>query len=181
MNLTNHFLVSPGSASGSLFSNAVIYVCRHDDDGAFGIIINKPSSTSVSELLASLKVDAPQKLSDMVLHGGPVKQEQVFIIHSPPDNFDVTIKADDNIGVTLSRDILAAISENRAPDKMIFAFGYAAWEGGQLEDEIAANAWITVPASADIIFDMPANMRLAEAGKRLGFDISNFSVLSGRA
>lgn len=181
MNFTNHFLISTGNAGGSFFAHSVIYVCRHDDEGAFGIIINKPSDTSVKELLGALKIESSLTGKDKVLHGGPVKPEQVFILHSPPVDFDVTIKIDEKVGVTLSRDILTAISENRAPSKMIFAFGYAGWEKGQLENEIAANAWISLPASVDIIFDMPPKTRFAEAGKRLGFDLSNFSDVSGHA
>lgn len=181
MNLTNHFLVSTGNVGGSFFAHSVIYVCRHDEDGAFGIIINKPSDTSVQELLKALKIDSATASKGMVFQGGPVKPEQVFILHSPPDDFDVTIKIDEEVGVTLSRDILTAISENRAPSKMIFAFGYAGWEKGQLEEEITSNAWITLPASPDIIFDMPPKTRFAEAGKRLGFDITHFSDLSGHA
>lgn len=180
MNLTNHFLIATGNLDRSIFANSVIYICRHDSDGAFGLVLNKPSETSVRELLKSLKV-TPSGGASAVLHGGPVKPEQVFILHSPPGEYDVTIKVDDNIGVTMSKDILSAIAENRAPSKMLFAFGYAGWDAEQLETEIRENAWISVPASPDIIFDLPPPRRLQEATRRLGFDIRKLSARSGNA
>ena len=180
LNFTNHFLIATGHSDNSIFAGAVIYICRHDDEGAFGIIVNKPSSTSVDELLQSLKISASGGQA-AVLHGGPVKQEQVFILHSPPSEYDATIKVGDDIGVTMSRDILSAIAENRAPQKMLFAFGYAGWEAHQLESEISENAWLTVAASPDIIFDLPSHQRLDEAARRLGFDFANFSRDVGNA
>lgn len=180
MNLTNHFLIATDKLSRTVFANSVIYVCRHDNDGAFGIVLNKPSDTSVRELLESLKIN-PAKGTSAVLQGGPVKPEQVFILHSPPGEYNVTIRVDDNIGVTMSRDILSDIAENKAPSKMLFAFGYAGWESQQLESEINENAWIAVPASHDIIFDLPPPRRLGEVTKRLGFDINSLSADSGRA
>ena len=181
MNLTDHLLISTGNLRNSIFQNGVVYICRHDDEGAFGVVINKPSDISVANLLEKLKIDAPEIDANMVLQGGPVKPEQVFILHSPPDDFDVTIKSGKDIGITLSQDILTAISENRAPEKILFAFGYAGWEKGQLENEIKSNAWITLPATADIIFDTPFNTRFAKAGEMLGFDINNLSIMSGNA
>lgn len=179
MNLTNQFLISTGNLNGSLFADSIIYICRHDEDGAFGIVINKPSKTTVQELLKSLKVNTDTIDKNKVLHGGPVKTEQVFILHTPPAAYDVTIKVGDDVGVTLSRDILTAIEKNQAPEKIQFAFGHAGWAAGQLEDEIKNNAWITLPASADILFDTPARTRLNEATKRSGFDINNLSSVTG--
>ncbi|WOV91147.1 MAG: YqgE/AlgH family protein [Candidatus Zeuxoniibacter abyssi] len=182
MNLTNHFLISTGNLRRSIFEGAVIFICRHDSEGAFGLVVNKPSDTSVCELLDSLKVEPPASNNEfMVLRGGPVKQEQVFILHTPAKEFDVTIKVGEDIGVTLSRDILTAVSEGCAPEKLFFYFGYAGWGEGQLEEEVSENAWITIPASPEIIFDLPASQRLDEATKRLGFDISNLSDFAGHA
>lgn len=180
MNLTNHFLIATSKLSRSVFSDSVIYVCRHDNDGAFGIVLNKPSDTSVRELLESLKIPSVAGRTN-VLQGGPVKPEQVFILHSPPGKYDVTIRVNDAIGVTMSKDILSAIAENRAPEKMQFAFGYAGWDANQLETEINENAWIAIPANPDIIFDLPPPRRLPEAAKRLGFDIKNLSADTGNA
>lgn len=181
MDLTNHFLVATNNTSGSLFAGSIIYICRHDESGAFGLIINKPSPAPVSELLKSLKIKGGSRDGKMIMQGGPVKQEQVFILHSPAEEYDVTIKVSDEVGVTLSRDILKAISDRCAPEKMLFACGYAGWDGGQLEEEILENAWIVVPAASDIIFDIPPAMRLAEATRRLGFDMNDLSNVAGHA
>ncbi|MGI9337479.1 MAG: YqgE/AlgH family protein [Gammaproteobacteria bacterium] len=182
MDLTNHFLISTGSLSGSVFADSVVLVCSHDSEGAFGLVINKPSPAKEGELLSTLKAAPPGGGSDNpVMRGGPVKPEQVVILHSPPREFDVTIKVDDNIGVTLSRDILTAVSEGAAPDKVVFYCGYAGWEGGKLESEVGDNAWITMPASLDIVFDLPPSRRLAEATRRLGFDINLLADMSGNA
>lgn len=186
MNLTNHFLISTGNLSGSFFADSIVLVCSHDSEGAFGLVINKPSPAKESDLLSTLKASPPEsdkadKEDKPVMRGGPVKPEQVVILHSPPREFDVTIKVDDNIGVTLSRDILTAVAEGAAPDKVVFYCGYAGWEGGKLESEVGDNAWITMPASLDIIFDTPPARRLPEATRRLGFDINLLADMSGNA
>lgn len=198
MNFARHFLLSTDNLRGSFFSGAVILLCKHDEDGAFGIVVNKPSPTKVRDLLRALRIRgggddesaengaAPAYISpDMdarpVMQGGPVKPEQVFVLHSPERDFEATIKVDDNIAVTLSRDILAAIAQGEAPRKIMFAFGYAGWGEGQLESEITRNAWVTIPASPDVVFDLPAEGRLSAVLKRVGFDISKLADAAGNA
>ena len=200
MNFSKHFLLSTDNLRGSFFADSVILLCKHDEDGAFGIVVNKPSPTKVRDLLRALRIrggkdeedsesgaDAkPAYISpDMderpVMQGGPVKPEQVFVLHSPERDFEATIKVDDHIAVTLSRDILSAIAQGNAPRKILFAFGYAGWGEGQLESEISQNAWITIPASPDVVFDLPAEGRLPEALKRVGFDISKLADAAGNA
>ena len=180
--VANHFLMANSGMGGSLFDNSIIYICRHDDSGAFGIIINKPSRMPVADLLKKASAaKSPAAGAGMIMHGGPVKRDQVFILHSPPNEYDVTIKVGEDIGVTLSKDILEAIEEKRAPAKMLFACGYAGWESGQLEEEISDNAWIILPAAPDIIFDLPPSKRLAEATRRFGFEVGDLSSATGHA
>ena len=202
MNFAKHFLLSTDNLRGSFFAESVILLCRHDEDGAFGIVVNKPSPTKVRDLLRALRIrgekpgnggaDAegdgdgaiyisPDIDGGPVMQGGPVKPEQVFVLHSPERDYEATIKVDDNIAVTLSRDILAAIARRRAPRKILFAFGYAGWGEGQLEDEISQNAWVPIPASPDVVFDLPAEGRLPAALKRVGFDISKLADAAGNA
>lgn len=181
-NFTNHFLISTAKNEEDMFASAMVYVCRHDEDGAFGVIVNKPSDTKVSDLFDSLKIASrPAADYGFVLNGGPVKPEQVIILHSLPGEYDMTIKINDQIGVTLSRDILGSISDKRGPEKCIFVFGYAGWGAGQLEVEIKHNDWIAIPANVDIIFDTPINTRLPEATRRFGFDINHLSDVTGHA
>lgn len=173
--------MASAGVSGALFNNSIIYICRHDDSGAFGIIINKPSRMSVAELLKKTPKPTDSDVNKMIMHGGPVKRDQVFILHSPPQEYDVTIKVGEDIGVTLSKDILEAIEEKRAPEKMLFACGYTGWDGGQLEEEISDNTWIVLPASADIIFDFPPSERISEATRRFGFEVGDLSSTPGHA
>ena len=202
MNFAKHFLLSTDNLRGSFFAESVILLCRHDEDGAFGIVVNKPSPTKVRDLLRALRIRgekpgnggadnegdgdgaiyiSPDIDGGPVMQGGPVKPEQVFVLHSPERDYEATIKVDDNIAVTLSRDILAAIARRRAPRKILFAFGYAGWGEGQLEDEISQNAWVPIPASPDVVFDLPAEGRLPAALKRVGFDISKLADAAGNA
>ncbi len=180
-NFTNHFLISTTQNESDLFGGAIVYVCRHDEDGAFGVILNKPSNTKVSELFESLKMSQVISTQGVVLQGGPVKPEQVIILHSLPGEFDMTIKVNDSVGVTLSKDILGSISDKKGPEKCIFAFGYAGWNQGQIETEVRRNDWIAIPANVDIIFDTPINTRLTEATRRFGFDINHLSDVVGHA
>lgn len=198
MNFSKHFLLSTDNLRGSFFAESVILLCRHDEDGAFGIVVNKPSPTKVRDLLRALRIRgekpgnakggddgviyiSPDIDGGPVMQGGPVKPEQVFVLHSPERDYEATIKVDDNIAVTLSRDILAEIAQRRAPRKILFAFGYAGWGEGQLEEEISQNAWVPIPASPDVVFDLPAEGRLPAALKRVGFDISKLADAAGNA
>ena len=231
MNFAKHFLLSTDNLRGSFFAGSVILMCRHDEDGAFGIVVNKPSPTKVRDLLRALRIQggdagetetgkagktgetsetggetggdaeadagadagsgassdsrpiyiSPDVDGGPVMQGGPVKPEQVFVLHSPERDFEATIKVDDNIAVTLSRDILSAIADGKAPRKILFAFGYAGWGVGQLEDEISQNAWVLIPASPDLVFDLPAEGRLPAALKRVGFDITKLADAAGNA
>ena len=214
MDFSKHFLLSTDNLHGSFFAQSVILLCKHDDDGAFGIVVNKPSHTKVRDLLRTLRIRGEKSENDgdfsedgggdrgdkegkdgaakaiyispdidggPVMQGGPVKPEQVFVLHSPERDFEATIKVDNHIAITLSRDILSAIAEGKAPRKILFAFGYAGWGEGQLEEEISQNAWITIPASPDVVFDLPAEGRLPEALKRVGFDISKLADIAGNA
>ena len=183
MNLANSFLISASVSRGSVFSRSVVYVCSHDSGGAFGLIVNKPSDVPVSHLLKSLEIDtgSADLSRQRVLIGGPVKPEQVFILHALSRSYDVTIEVSKEVGVTLSRDILLAIGSNEAPAKMLFTFGYAGWDAGQLEDEICHNAWLTLPANAQILFDTKASDMLSAVTQQVGVDIDCLSDSVGHA
>ena len=179
--LANHLLISTADSGGGIFQNSVIYVCQHDKDGAFGIVINKPSKLLACELLKKLKAHDNSADKNPVLRGGPVKPDQVFVLHSPAVSYDVTIQSGGDIAVTLSQDILVAAREGRAPQKILYAYGYTGWESGQLEEEVQNNAWITLQASPKIVFDTPHHTRFAAAGRMLGFDVNNLSQIKGNA
>lgn len=197
MDLTNYFLISTESSGSSIFSNSIVYVCRHGGEGALGVVVNKPSDTSITDLLdrllpKPLAANSRFRSQQRVVNGGPVHPEQILVMHSPaaaddPDEeckfYDMTMRVSDEVYVTTSKDIIAAIHENArsVPEKLLFAFGHARWSEGQLEDEIMGNHWITIPARADIVFDTPVESRLSAATTSLGFNINQLSRFAGNA
>ncbi len=181
--LQNHFLVAMPNLGDPNFNQSVTYICQHDDHGAIGIVINRPGAFTFGEICARLNIDlietAPAEAP--VLTGGPVEPERGFVLHGQGADFESTISVGNGINLTASRDILEAIAAGAGPDKAVLALGYAGWGTGQLEAELAANAWLSVEATADILFDTPFENRWAAAAQLLGIDIHGISNYSGHA
>jgi putative transcriptional regulator len=116
-----------------------------------------------------------------VLRGGPMQTDRGFVVHRAFGQWDSTLEVSDTIHVTTSRDILAAMARGEGPSQAVVALGYAGWDGGQLEDEIRANAWLSAPADSHLIFDMPFESRWQAAGRLLGIELSLISPISGNA
>ncbi|HSH26586.1 MAG TPA: YqgE/AlgH family protein, partial [Wenzhouxiangella sp.] len=137
----------------------------------------------LGEILAHMEVEAidPDTARHPVFQGGPVQTERGFVLHEPLGDWEATLQIDTTIGVTASQDILAAMAVGRGPRRALVALGYAGWESGQLEDEMRANAWLNVMASADIIFDSPVDQRWEKAVARLGIDVANLQPAGGHA
>lgn len=179
----NQFLIAmPGMADPN-FSSSVTLICEHNDEGAMGIVINRPTEHTLADLFAQLAIDEYEDeiAGQPIFYGGPVTPERGFVLHEPTGAWDSTMSVSPDIRVTLSRDILEAIAAGRGPQRFLMALGYAGWEKGQLEEEMLANSWLTVPASADIVFDTPFSQRWALAARQLGFDISHLSTDAGHA
>lgn len=180
---TNHFLIAmPGMADPN-FSSSVTLICEHNEEGAMGIVINRPSDHSLTELFAQLAIDeyAPEIARQPIMVGGPVTPERGFVLHEQPGAWESSMSLSADMQVTLSRDILEEIAAGRGPRRFLVALGYAGWEQGQLEEEVLANSWLTVPASTKIVFDTPFSQRWTLAAKQLGFDISHLSSDAGHA
>ncbi|OIM98067.1 hypothetical protein BFR57_10135 [Idiomarina sp. MD25a] len=172
--LQNHFLIATPSMNDPLFRRSVTYICEHNEDGAMGLIINQPAELTVNSLLDKLEIvypDSADSLKGPVYQGGPVGQERGFVIHPPQQNWRSSLKLSDEIMVTTSRDILEALGSSAAPLQFLLTLGYAGWEAGQLEQELAENAWLAIPADPEILFNTPINQRWEKATKQLGFDI----------
>ncbi|MDQ2696906.1 MAG: YqgE/AlgH family protein [Pseudomonadota bacterium] len=181
--LTNQFLIAmPGLADPNFF-HTVTYICEHNAAGALGIVINRPLNLSLGELLAHLKIPAGSAgIAAMpVFSGGPVHQEQGFVVHTPLGRWESTLKVTDAIGITTSRDVLQAMALGQGPEQALIALGYAGWGEGQLEQEMVANAWLSGPATADILFHTPVESRWTAAAALLGVDLSLLSGESGHA
>lgn len=179
---TGHFLIAMPGLQDPNFFHTVTYICEHNDQGAMGIVINKIMPMTVGEVLVQLKLDwPPQEVADArVFQGGPVDTQRGFIIHSPLGEWGSTLEVDE-LGVTSSRDILEALSRGEGPEKFLLSLGYAGWGPGQLEEEMAENAWLSGPADPSIIFDVPDEERWQAAAKLLGIDLSMLSNDVGHA
>jgi putative transcriptional regulator len=181
--LTNQFLIAMPTLLDQNFEQTVTYVCLHNDEGAIGIVINRPLQLQLGEVLKQmdLNADSDEIADQVVYHGGPVHGDRGFILHRPAREWDSTIKVTDDVAVTTSRDVLEAMSAGEGPRESLVALGYAGWTGGQLEQEIAANAWLSGPADLSIIFATPAAQRWQRAADLIGIDISAISHDVGHA
>jgi putative transcriptional regulator len=181
--LTNQLLIAMPGMLDPNFSTTVTLICEHNDEGALGIVINRPTSLKLSGLFEQLSVDDPdpQAASNPVLSGGPVGTERGFVLHGPQHSYDNTLAVSDDIRLTLSRDVIDAMAEGKGPQDTLVALGYAGWEPGQLEDEMLANSWLNVPATPEIVFKTPFADRWDSAARTLGIDISCISTDAGHA
>jgi len=181
--LQHHFLIAMPALADSFFHRAVIYICEHDEQGAMGIIINKPTQVMLPELLSHLEIEnTTSQLKTMpVLFGGPVQKGQGMVIHNSKEKWQTSIALSDSLFLTTSTDILEKIGSENGPQKSLVTLGYSGWNAGQLEQEISDNSWLTVQANDHIIFNTPADLRWNEAAKLLGIDINLMSNSLGHA
>jgi len=181
--LSNQLLIAmPGMADPN-FNSTVTLVCEHNAEGALGIVINRPMNLNLGGLLEQLSLDQADlsAASSPVLDGGPVGREHGFVLHNPQGMYENSVSVSPDIQLTLSRDVLDAMAAGSGPDKSVVALGYAGWEAGQLEQEILQNTWLNVPASPEIVFDVPFNDRWSVAAEIIGIDISQISPHAGHA
>lgn len=179
----NCLLVSMPFMHEGAFYKSVIYVCAHNETGAMGIVINQPlPEINFNDLLEQMKLPKSQVVVDPVVHfGGPVETGRGFVLHSTDFVRADTVRINDRMGITGTIDILRAIADGRGPDKSIFALGYAGWGPGQLEAEMRANAWLTIPADDDLMFHTDLGQKWEKALARLGIDPLTLSADSGHA
>lgn len=181
--ITNQLLIAmPGMADPN-FSTTVTLICEHNDEGALGIVINRPLELKLGGLFEQLDVENPDPgAADLpVLMGGPVGPERGFVLHGPVNRYENTLPVSADIHLTLSRDVIDEMATGDGPERTLVALGYAGWDAGQLEHEMLANSWLTVPATPDIVFDMPFDRRWMSAASTLGIDISQISTDAGHA
>ena len=181
--LTNHFIIAMPGLMDENFNQAVTFICEHDDNGTFGIIINRESEISLDDVMQQMKIPYhPDKSrNEAVFTGGPVQINRGFILHRPTGNWDSSLIVNDSVALTTSRDILEAIADNKGPEDTIIALGYAGWGPGQLEQEMAANTWLSCQAEEQIIFNTPVEDRWQAAADLIGVDIQLMSNDAGHA
>jgi putative transcriptional regulator len=156
------------------FSRTVTLICEHNEYGALGVVINRPTEVRLSELLNHLELTTADQgvAGTPVYAGGPVQLDRGFILHAPLGEWESTLKINGELGLTTSLDILAAVAAGKGPTQRLVALGYAGWGAGQLEQEIADNAWLTVPNDSEILFELPVEYRWQAAAKKLGVDVA---------
>jgi len=181
--LNNQFLIAMPGMDDPNFAQTVTLVCEHSARGALGIIINRPLTMDLGEVFEQLGLDASHShvSRQNVLLGGPVQTDRGFVLHSPGAGFESTMPVSEKLHLTTSRDILDALASGQGPERAIVALGYAGWEAGQLEDEMARNAWLTVPVDENLLFDVPAEDRWQAAGRLLGINLLHLSSDAGHA
>jgi len=183
MNLTHHFLIAMPAMADPHFSRTLTFICEHNDKGALGIVVNRPIEMTLQTLLEQVSIPlAGEALKAVPIHfGGPVQVDRGFVLHAPLGQWQSTLAVSSEIGLTTSKDILQAVARGEGPGKLFVTLGYAGWAAGQLENELAQNAWLTVQAQPDVIFDLSAEQRLPAAMRLLGIDFASLSEQAGHA
>jgi len=181
--LRNHFLLAMPNLREGIFFQSITYICEHDVNGAMGIVINQPLELSVAEMFEHLQIKSRGVGFEVaVMAGGPVQTDHGFVLHRNTEhNWEASLDVTPEITLTTSRDILKAIAEGNGPPDHLIALGYAGWSPGQLENELAHNSWLTLPAHPEIIFSTPCQQRHSAAAAILGVDMNLISAQAGHA
>ena len=182
IDLSNQFLMAmPGMVTGEL-AGTVIYVCEHGPKGALGLVINRPTDLSLSSLLEKidLKLEITPFQTNTVFFGGPVHTDRGFVLHTAQGDYSSSIKLG-ALALTTSRDVLQEVAAGKGPEKLLVTLGYSGWGAGQLENELAQNAWLNVEADIDVIFSTPPELRYPAALKLLGIDPIMLTGAAGHA
>ena len=180
--LKGHFLISMPALQDPMFANSVTYLCEHTADGAMGLIINHPLELTLHEVFEHLQIAENRTHEVPVLAGGPVQTERGFVLHTATEeSWEHSLKLTDQLCLTTSQDILAAIARDEGPEQSLVTLGYAGWSAGQLEEELAENAWLTIPADLTTLFETPYAERPVSAAARHGIDLTKLSSQAGHA
>ena len=187
IDLTNQFLIAMPGMVGETFERSVVYMCEHNENGALGLVINKPIDIKLRSLFekVELKLDRAELADQPVYFGGPVQTERGFVLHEKRSaslaQYNSTLSVPGGLEMTTSKDVLEALADGSGPAKVLITLGYSGWEAGQLEDELGRNGWLTVDADPAVIFDTPIEKRYDRAMGLLGFDPRMLSQEAGHA
>lgn len=201
INLTGHFLIAMPALEDAFFAKSVMYICAHNEDGAMGVVINRPSDFPLKNLFQQMNLNVEHSNNALInqhIHvGGPVQPERGFVLHqmnteatdANPDevsNWDSSIIINNDTVLTTSKDILEAVANGTGPEKVLLALGYAGWNPGQLEAELAKNSWLSVKAESvnaqtALLYDIPSNKKMDAALGLLGLDFAKLSEWVGHA
>ncbi len=181
--LQNQFLIAMPNLADPQFTDTVTYICDHSEEGAMGIVINHSMDILLGEILEQMgiTVSEPSIKNQRIHYGGPVQRERGFILHRPGKEWHSSINLAEDIAITTSRDILESIAQGSGPKEAVVFLGYAGWEPGQLEEEIAENIWLSGPADSAVLFETPCHKRRDAAAKLIGVDLERLLSDAGHA
>lgn len=180
--LRDQLLIAMPSLQDSYFGQTVTYICEHSEEGAMGLVINQPIDLTLEQMLRQLNLKPTADTSrQAIFRGGPVQQEHGFVLHSPATAWTGTRILGGDLALTTSRDILEAMARGQGPEHALITLGYAGWGPGQLESEIAENAWLVAPANHAILFTLPPDQRWNAAARLIGIDMNLISQVAGHA
>jgi putative transcriptional regulator len=189
--LDGQLLIAMPGIMDDRFARSVIYMCAHSEEGAMGIIVNRPAEkVDFPQLLVQLNVIGPDEAirlpakasSLLVLNGGPVDTARGFVLHSNDFSIDnSTLPIGGGVSLTATIDILRAIANGSGPGRAVLALGYAGWAAGQLEAEIQQNGWLNCPADPSLIFDTALDSKYERALRKAGIDLGRLSSGAGHA
>jgi putative transcriptional regulator len=183
INLSRQFLIAMPAMADPIFAKSLVFVCDHNEQGAMGVIVNRPLGMDMQTLFQQVDIELQRtELAEQsVYFGGPVQTDRGFVLHQPLGNWQSTLAVEDDLGLTTSKDVLTAVGGGGGPDRLFVSLGYAGWEAGQLEGEMAQNAWLSVEADIEVIFSLPSEQRYEAALKLLGIDMAMLSDTAGHA
>lgn len=187
MDLTSHFLIAMPAMDDPNFSQTINLICSHDQHGAMGLVLNRPTSLMVNELLSehTNTTEKELQLTEKRVHqGGPVAVDQGFILYSDANDereWGSTLRFGEQYCVSTSSDLLDDTALGKGPDDYLVFLGYSGWDAGQLDQEINNNVWLTLEADHQTIFNTPAEQQWHAAAARLGVDLNLMSTDYGHA
>lgn len=178
----NQFLVAMPGLEDENFSHTVSLLCEHNDAGAIGLVINKPTELKLGEMMEQMGLEHDALAEDAIVYwGGPVQPERGFVIHRRPGGWESSLQLAEDLYITTSRDILRAIGKGDGPEHYFVVLGYAGWGAGQLETEVLHNSWLNTPISSQVLFQVPVRDRWQAATRLLGVDVTQLAGHAGHA
>jgi putative transcriptional regulator len=181
--LTGYLLLALPSLQDPNFEHSVVYICSHSEEGAMGVVLNKPSTVTLGQVFEQMEITPEDRSAEEepVFVGGPVQEEQGFVLHTTGPLWEQSLVVTDYCALTSSRDILEAIAAGRGPQHYQLLLGYAGWGAGQLESELQQDAWLPAPASRSLLFETAFTDLREAAAQSLGIDMSLLIQHSGHA
>lgn len=180
--LKNQFLIAMPGLGGGAFDRSVALVCEHNEEGALGLVINRPTDLHLAAMLEHMNVSREGLADDPIVYwGGPLQPERGFVLHDQPGAWQSCQQLAENLYITTSRDILTALGQGEGPHHYLVVLGYAGWDAGQLDEEMLENVWLSTPLDCNLLFSRPAPERWRAASELLGLDIRRLTSQVGHA